>query len=206
MKLNKLSAALVQKFVVLGLGKTATDAVVHLQDQLKVKPENITWVVPQDVWMFARNGGGPRNWLKAVLERGDDREADGNMAAVWASMEQEKRAHRVLQDSMEREPPVVNRAALIDEAELVFTKRVGAIIREGRVASIEAETKEKTRLVFAKKTVREFESGTVFVGGYGGWNVHFGGVILNTIRAGASMSWGKFCCGTSADHADHDPR
>lgn len=89
------------------------------------------------------------------------------MAAVWAHLEKEGKAQRVLQDSQERPPPVLSRAAIISPEELVLTRKIRDIIREGRVTKIQAGI-EGTTLVFGNKAVRKFERGTVFVGW--GWD------------------------------------
>lgn len=116
--------------------------------------------------MFARDRGSSHfDWLKAVLEWGDDTVKDGNMAKVWTKLEEQGKVSRVLQDSEERDPPEVNRNALIGDEELKFTKSIprSNIIREGRVEKIEAGA-EKTTLVFKNGAERRFKRGTMFVG------------------------------------------
>ena len=41
-------------FVVLGAGKTAMDTIVFLQTEMGVPPADISWVIPNDVWMLSR--------------------------------------------------------------------------------------------------------------------------------------------------------
>ena len=43
-----------EKYVVLGSGKTGIDAVLFLMSQ-NVDPDNITWIMPNDAWLFNRD-------------------------------------------------------------------------------------------------------------------------------------------------------
>jgi len=64
-----------KKFVVLGAGKTSMDTVVYLQRVMKVRHEHIHWVIPNDVWMISREGGGtPWSKAEAILEFDGDEE------------------------------------------------------------------------------------------------------------------------------------
>ena len=52
-----------ERYVVLGAGKTGIDAVLFLLSQ-NVDPDNITWIMPNDAWLFNRDGLQP-----SVLEQ-----------------------------------------------------------------------------------------------------------------------------------------
>jgi NADPH-dependent glutamate synthase beta subunit-like oxidoreductase len=46
--------ATTDKYVVLGCGETAMDTIVYLQLPRHVAPDNITWIISNDVWMMVR--------------------------------------------------------------------------------------------------------------------------------------------------------
>lgn len=148
------------QYVVLGLGKTATDAVVHLLTKMDVQPADIQWVVPQDVFMFVRpryedlqwdlrpwkmvknierwfyqGGMAPStSFLEALLE------SDGDADKAWSMLEDQGVATRVLTDSYDKgmRPPRVSRSAMIDRGEVALTRSIPRdnLIREGRVESL----------------------------------------------------------------------
>ena len=50
------------KYLIIGAGKTGVDAVLYLLDN-KVDPDKIMWIMPNDVWFFARSQVEEFSWL-----------------------------------------------------------------------------------------------------------------------------------------------
>ncbi|CAD7937269.1 unnamed protein product [Amoebophrya sp. A25] len=69
------------KFVIIGAGKTGMDSVVYLQETLQVRPEDIAWVMPSDMWITARENIGScmellATCVDAAKEDATDRSSD----------------------------------------------------------------------------------------------------------------------------------
>lgn len=119
-----------KKYIVLGCGKTGMDTVVFLQRNMGVSPDNITWIVPNDVWMLNRNGGmGPWSYSQALLAN------DGDMDKACLEMESKgglMRLDPTIQPSKFRFP-------IVGPDELEPMRKVKNVIRSGRVTSIEQD-------------------------------------------------------------------
>ena len=121
--------------MVLGCGKTGMDTVVHLQREMGVDPSQITWVVPNDVWMMNRDGGGskgskgPWSYPEALLECG------GDFDAACELLEKDGVLVRLDPDVK----PTKFRFPVVGKDELDLLRRVpkGNVVRRGRVTSIE---------------------------------------------------------------------
>jgi len=113
-------------FIVLGCGKTAMDSVVFMQTKLKIKPDDISWIIPNDVWMLAREGSTPFQYTRALLE------ADGDQAK--ASLAMEARGEFVRLDP--NITPTRFRFPVIGKDELELMRNIKNIIRRGRISSI----------------------------------------------------------------------
>lgn len=114
------------KYVVLGAGKTAMDTVVYLQRH-GVKADDISWVIPNDVWSLCRTGaGGPWSWGEALLNN------DLNVDA--AALELEKKGIFTRLDP--HVLPTKFRFPVIGKEEMKLLRNVKNIIRRGRVTSI----------------------------------------------------------------------
>lgn len=117
------------RYVVLGAGKTAMDTVVYLQRYMKLKPENIYWVIPNDVWMLAREGSGnPWSWPQALLEsKGDKDKACLNLEKDGAIVRLDKNVK-----------PTRFRFPMIGKDELSLMRKIPFknLIRRGRVTKL----------------------------------------------------------------------
>jgi len=114
-------------YVVLGCGKTAMDAVVFLQGAMNVRPTNISWVIPNDVWILARKGGGnPWSLGYALI----DNEGDYPKSLL----ELERRGLFVRLDPTIA--PTKFRFPIIGPEELTKMRSVTNQIRRGRVTDI----------------------------------------------------------------------
>ncbi|KAL3804934.1 hypothetical protein ACHAW5_006791 [Stephanodiscus triporus] len=125
-------------FVVLGCGKTAMDSVVFLQREMKVRPDHISWIIPNDVWMLQRGFGSPLSWHEALLENINDERK--------TSLSLERRGVLVrLNPDIE---PTKFRFAVVGKDELMLMRLVTDCIRRGRVTRITRQP-ETGRIVVA---------------------------------------------------------
>ena len=116
-----------KKYIVLGCGKTAMDTIVYLLRTMKVKPDDVSWVIPSDVWMLAREGpGGPWSYPRALLK------ADGDRDKACMHLESKGVFVRLDKDVTPRR----FRFPVIGKDELNFMRKIKHIIRRGRVTSI----------------------------------------------------------------------
>jgi len=119
-----------KNYVVLGCGKTAMDTVVYLLKDMKVKPDKVSWVIPNDVWMLRReDAGGPWIYPRALIATGGDREkACSSLEAQGGLVRLDKEV-----------TPSKFKFPVIGKDELEYMRRVPNIIRKGRVTSISKE-------------------------------------------------------------------
>mmetsp|Transcript_20807 Transcript_20807/g.49407 ORF Transcript_20807/g.49407 Transcript_20807/m.49407 type:complete len:538 (+) Transcript_20807:95-1708(+) len=147
-----------KQYVVLGAGKTAMDTVVYLQRVARIKPDNISWVIPNDVWMLNRDGGGnPWVWPKALLER--------NLDVDQAALELEKKGvfYRLDPNVM----PSKFRFPVVDAGELKLMRNVKNIVRRGRAAGIRVTDESNDKKILVEfgddKPAWEVPTDTVFI-------------------------------------------
>merc|ERR1711981_868339 len=124
---TKDQSKLSKKYVVLGCGKTGMDTVVYLQETMKVKPDDITWVIPNDVWMIAREGGGnPWTMPEALLKHnGDEEKARADLEEKGIFVRLDKNVQ-----------PTRFRFPVIGKEELKLMRKIKNVVRKGRVTSI----------------------------------------------------------------------
>jgi len=121
------SAMLKNKYVVIGAGKTGTDAIVYLQRQMKVDPSNIAWVIANDVWMMDGSAGGnPYDWPKYMAKYDNDEDK--------CSFRLEEKGLFVRLDK--NITPTRFRFPLIQPDEFQLLKKVKTLIRRGRATAI----------------------------------------------------------------------
>jgi len=124
-------------FVVLGCGKTAMDTLVYLQRDMNVQPDQISWIIPNDVWMMLRSGSGsPWSWPEALLRS----RMDENEAAL--SLERKGIFARLDTNIV----PTKFRFPLVGKDELQYMRQVKNCIRRGRVTNI-TKNSESGRMV-----------------------------------------------------------
>jgi len=98
----------------------------------KVKVENIYWVIPNDVWMISREGGGtPWSKAEAILE------FDGDEEKAMQVLEERKVFVRLDPNIA---PPTRFRFPVIGKKELHFMRKIKNIIRKGRVSAMHLTT------------------------------------------------------------------
>jgi hypothetical protein len=124
---RKLLRSINHKYVVLGAGKTAMDSVVFLQRKMKVNPDDIAWVIPNDVWMLRLDGNGnPWCWPVKLLE------CEGNETKASLELEKEGVLDRLDKNIM----PTRFRFPVIPLDELKLLRKIKNVIRRGRATSL----------------------------------------------------------------------
>lgn len=137
--LNRLPA--VQRpfacYTVVGSGKTGMDACIWLLEN-GVPHTRIRWVMPRDAWLYDRANvqTGPRGWeryYKYTTDQFDAIAQAKDMADFFHRLE----ASGVLLRIDPRVEPTTFRCAVVSRGELEQLRRVGEIVRLGRVQAIE---------------------------------------------------------------------
>jgi hypothetical protein len=126
-----------KKYVILGGGKTAMDTAVFMQRVMKIKPDDITWVVPNDVWMLNRGGGGPWDYPRALIS------SDGDKDKACLHLE-EKGCFFRLDKNVQ---PTQFRFPVIGHDELKLLRKIKSVVRRGRVASIAIDEASRDTVV-----------------------------------------------------------
>lgn len=117
--------------VVVGAGKTAIDAILFLLDS-GVPSDAITWVMPHDAWLWAREPMQPGIALKAIL-RMVRASADLDSAdEVFAVLEEQGVVHRLDPNSQ----PTKWRCASVSLDEVVRLRDLTNVVRLGRVTRL----------------------------------------------------------------------
>lgn len=134
---NELSRTEAEHYVIIGAGKTGMDAIVHLL-QRGVDPGAITWIKPQDMWLYNRaHYQPPEHKLSEMLE---GMAAQMEIAASAASAEEllsRLEEAGVLLRVDQNVLPTAYRCATITPAELDVVRQVKNVVRLGRVKRIE---------------------------------------------------------------------
>jgi len=116
-------------YVVLGMGKTGMDIVVYLQRTMKIDPSQISWVVPNDVWMITRESStAPETWPMYLLKN------DCNFDEAALHLEREGKFVRL--DEKKYIKPTKFRFPIIGKDELWYMRQVPTVIRRGRTTMI----------------------------------------------------------------------
>ena len=136
---NALSYEEASRYVIIGAGKTGMDACVHLLGR-GVDPDAITWIMPQDMWLYNRAHYQPAEHL--LSQQLEGMAAQMEIAATAQSpdevllrLEEAGVLMRIDRDVT----PSAYRCATITEAELEQVRRIKNVVRMGRVRRIEAD-------------------------------------------------------------------
>lgn len=127
------------KFTVIGGGKTAMDAVLWLLDKT-VAPENITWVRPNDYWLFNRDNTVPHKDFFLKTNETMKKQLVGMAASTSVrqyceSMESSGMWHRINRQSW----PEKFHAASCSQAEVAALGKVEKVIRAGHARRIDSD-------------------------------------------------------------------
>lgn len=126
-------------YVVVGAGKTGMDACVWLMEN-GADPDRIRWIMPRDYWLLDRAGVQPGQEFLASIARSvaDQVEAlakGRSVDDVFARLE----GCGVVQRIDVAVKPTAYHCAVIGQAELELLRRIGDIVRLGRVIRIDAD-------------------------------------------------------------------
>merc|ERR1712071_174169 len=110
------------------------DTVVFLQRSGKVDPENIIWVISNDVWMMARGGANPFTRSIMLLKY------DGDEKKAMETLEEKGMFVRLDKNFT----PTKFKYPIIGEDELELMRKVKNVIRKGRVNSIQLNKDTQT--------------------------------------------------------------
>lgn len=125
-------------YVVIGGGKTATDAVLFLH-QSGVPVESITWVVSRDVWYMIRDSFNADKLMPTFTTYVNAALAAEDVPDFFDRLEREELVGRI--DAAAAHPTVF-RGAVITKAELRILRTLhdaGRIVRLGRVTAVDDE-------------------------------------------------------------------
>jgi len=124
-------------YTVLGSGKTAVDACTCLLDN-GVEPERIRWVRPREAWFHDRAQFQPLAQVGAILTGlAQDAEAGAaatDLADLFDRLEEAGRLVRVDPS----QPATMYRGTMLSAHELAALRRIGNVVRLGRVRRIDA--------------------------------------------------------------------
>ena len=151
-------------YCVIGAGKTGMDTVVYLLTVLKADPSQITWIIPNEAWITAREN------MKSCMEflhtccqlyqqgTSTDPRTTDFLQAGFREWEKQGHIYRLAKDI----EPTKFKDATLSKEEMATLQRVTNILRNGRVAEI---TKEGA-IIFAdgtKHTVSSSAQDVTFV-------------------------------------------
>jgi hypothetical protein len=117
--------------VIVGAGKTAIDAILFLLDQ-GVSSGAITWVMPNDAWLWSREPVQPGIALRTVLKMVEASADFDSADEVFARLEQRGLVFR-LDPSRQ---PTKWRCASVSRAEFALLRGIADVVRLGRVQRI----------------------------------------------------------------------
>ena len=125
-----------KRYVIIGGGKTGLDAIFHLVDN-NVDPNKIVWIVPNDSWYWNRDQFSDlKNFPFNLPEVFGAYINAENVNDAYKRSEDVGTYLRIDKDIW----PTKMRAATVSTHELEIIKRVGQIIRYGRIDRIEKDS------------------------------------------------------------------
>lgn len=122
-----------ERFVVLGAGKTATDAIVFLLGA-GVSPERIQWIAPNDSWLWMRDKVQPGIALAEFMRHADSLIQARTVDDIFLHLERAGSICRVDPSVL----PTKWRCATISAEEVTALRRIRNIVRMGRVTRLTA--------------------------------------------------------------------
>jgi len=187
-------------YVVIGGGKTASDAVVHLLKH-GVPVASLTWIIPRDMWYFLRECiAGPGVILDSFSFLMSAAKGAVDASSMMLDLEKARIVGRL---DAHGPRPTVFKGATISTAELEVLRsvhRAGRIVRLGRVTAIDAESITLERGSVAMPSAAEalvVDCSAGGISGYVGVNQPFGAdyikltgcFFFNVSLAGATFAW-----------------
>jgi len=114
--------------VIVGGGKTSIDAILFLLDR-GVSSDAITWVMPNDAWLWAREPVQPGIALKAILQMVEASADFDSADEIFANLEERRIVFRLDPDRQ----PTKWRCASVASDEFVRLRGIADVVRMGRV-------------------------------------------------------------------------
>ena len=135
-------------YVIIGAGKTGIDACLWLLEN-QVEPNDITWIMPRDAWLFNRINNQPTEdffefsigslaaQFEAIVEASSIEDMFDRLEAIKVLLRLDKKIR-----------PTMFHGASITPKELEQLQRIKNVIRMGRVKSI-----DKSKIILDKGTI-----------------------------------------------------
>lgn len=130
-----------ENFLVVGGGKTGTDAIIYLLRNKKIRQDQITWIVPRPSWYFVSdwlqrsNKPGRYFWQDAVRNIIKPFIAANNAKEAFLNMEKLGVTQRV--DIDDEIFPMIFKGATINQSEMDDLRTISNVVKnKGRVTSI----------------------------------------------------------------------
>lgn len=120
-----------ERYVIIGAGKTAIDAMLFLLDG-GVAPDRVRWIVPNDAWLLDRGYMRPDIVLETVVAMTQSVADAATVQDAFLDLERRDIVFRIDRDTM----PTKWRCATVDRRELAALRRVDDVVRLGRVQRI----------------------------------------------------------------------
>lgn len=120
-----------QRYVVIGAGKTGIDSILFLLDN-GVAPERIQWIMPHDAWLLNRGAMQPGIVLNTVVDMMRSLVDAKNVDDIYLRLEGQGMLFRLDTSTL----PTKWRCATVDQREMVGLRRIGDVVRMGRVQRV----------------------------------------------------------------------
>ena len=120
-----------EHFVIIGAGKTGIDAILYLLT-MGVDPQNVTWIMSQDAWLYNRGHAHPEYFNKSLLKQLYVLKNAKTLEGLMFDLE----GIEFLMRLDTHQTPTAYRCATVSEAELNQLRAIQNIIRLGRVKRV----------------------------------------------------------------------
>jgi hypothetical protein len=128
------------RYVIIGSGKTGIDAALFLLER-GVDPDRITWIMPNDAWFLNRRSLMPKGLASDLPAQLRSVAQSDSFDEIFHRLESEGRLLRLAHDVW----PTKYRCATVITEELDALRRIGNVVRMGRVVRIDSSSIELTK-------------------------------------------------------------
>ncbi|HEX4109095.1 MAG TPA: hypothetical protein VHX88_13240 [Solirubrobacteraceae bacterium] len=119
------------RYVIIGAGKTAIDAILFLLDQ-GAAPDRIQWISPNDSWLWDRATVQPGNALNAIVAFVESLAGAADIDELYLQLERQHITCRIDPHLL----PTKWRCATVDRDELTKLRTIEDVVRMGRVKRV----------------------------------------------------------------------
>lgn len=123
-----------QRYVIVGAGKTAMDAVLFLTNH-GVEPDRIHWIIPNDAWFFNRASVQPGVFMRTFLDYFRCIAESSTVDKVFLRLERMGKMYRLDHNMM----PKRWRCAILEQQEIDKLRKIKNIVRLGYVTRIDED-------------------------------------------------------------------